>query len=292
MTQDIPDNFGALHDEFCKLEKASVVILPIPYEGTVSYGKGAKSGPRAIIKASQNMEVYDEELDCVPCEVGIHTAKPIVLDSEEIINEIKNKVKGFLDNQKFIISIGGEHSVTLGSILALKEKYPDLSVLQLDAHADLRDSYEDSKHSHACIMRRINDLDIKTAQVGIRSMDSEEAEFIKEKGLKDSVFYAKNIKEDSDCINKILGCLTDHVFITIDVDVFDPSIMPSTGTPEPGGLLWYETLNILKEIFRQKHIVGFDVCELAPIENLHAPDFTVAKLIYKLIGCNFFKDRL
>ncbi|PIN69238.1 agmatinase [Candidatus Woesearchaeota archaeon CG11_big_fil_rev_8_21_14_0_20_43_8] len=291
---DTPDNFGGLMPEFSSYDKAAVVVLPVPYEGTVSYGKGTAKGPGNMIKASQNMELYDEELDCVPCEIGIHTLKEFTgkNDPEATVKGLREHVKKFVDDDKFLCVLGGEHSISSGYAAALKERYPDLSVLQFDAHSDLRDEFDGSQYSHACVMRRIVEMGCKTAQVGIRSQDSEEMDFIKENSMEHSIFNVWRMRNDPNWMKKMLDCLSDHVFITFDIDGLDPSIMPSTGTPEPGGLTWFEALDILKLVFRHKHVVGFDVVELAPIDGLHAPDFTAAKLAYKMIGYNFFKDRL
>lgn len=269
--------------------KSKAAIAQVPYEGTVTYRKGTSKGPKAIIKASKEVEVYDSELDYCPCDSGISTLKPINVQGspEEVNNNIYTETKKNLNDNKFIITLGGEHSITSGIVKAFKEKYNNLSVLQLDAHSDLRDSYESSKFNHACVMKRIFDMNIKFAQVGIRSISEEEVLFIKQNKLK--LFFARNIYNNEDWFKDVLDSLTEEVYITIDLDVFDPSIMPSVGTPEPGGLDWYKVINLLKEIFKNKNVIGCDVVELSPIKDNIAPDFLAARLVYKLIAYKFHK---
>lgn len=265
-----------------RLSSSKIVVLPVPYEGTTSYGKGTKNGPSAILKASQIVEDYDTELGFEPYKRvgGIHTALPLKA-SKDPHKAVYTSVKKIMSAGKFPLMLGGEHSISYGAVKAAKEYYPDLSVLQFDAHADLRDSYYGNKFSHACIMRRIRAM-CPAVQVGIRSQDREEADYIKEYGLRKSIFYSHEY--DDSKIPSIVKGLTDNVYITIDVDGFDPSVIPATGTPDPGGLLWHQVLNILKEIFAKKNVVGADVVELAPKKELHYADYTVAKLVYKMIG--------
>jgi len=283
----LPDNFGALEKEFSSYEKSKAVILPVPYEGTVTYGKGTANGPKAIIEASKNMELYDIELDKEIYDVGIHTLKELKVEKkpEDVINQVYDSVKKIINDNKFPVVLGGEHSITLGAVKASKEKYDNLSVLQIDAHSDLRDSYDGTKFSHACVMRRVIEI-CPIIQVGIRSMDIDETKFIKKIAHK-NIFFAKDMHNN--WYDKAIKLLTNNVYITIDVDGLDPSIMPSTGTPEPGGLLWYQTINFLRKIAENKNIVGFDVVELSPIKENHAPDFLAAKLTYKLIGYSLLK---
>lgn len=257
-----------------QLSKISTVILPVPYEATTTYGKGAKNGPIAIIAASKHLELYDEELKREIADCGIFTApflKPAATP-EKMLLKIYRAVKKILAEKKFPVILGGEHTVSIGAIKATAELYPDLSVLQLDAHADLRDTYFGSPFNHGCVMRRVLEITDKVASVGVRSLSKEEAEFIKGKFPGD----------------KIIKKLNRNVYVTIDLDVFDPSQMPSVGTPEPGGLFWNEVLAILKEVFLKKNVIGFDVVELAPIKGLTHPDFLAAKLIYELIGYKHF----
>ena len=285
----IPDNFGALEKGFSSTN-AKVFVLPVGYEGTVTYGKGASKGPKAMIEASKNMELYDEELDSEPYLAGIHTLNDLSVKKDNVekaIEKVENSVKNWINKNKFPVVLGGEHSISLGAVRAFKEKFNDLSVLQIDAHSDLRDSYDKSKFNHACVMRRIVEL-CPIVQVGIRSQDISEVEFIKEKKLK-NIFYAKDIYDNDRWFDKDIGGLSSNVYLTIDLDGLDPSIMPSTGTPEPGGLSWYGLLKFLRKVFSEKNIVGFDVVELAPNKNNVAPDFMAAKLVYKIIGYKFKK---
>jgi len=281
---DIPDNFLGLEEEYPSYEDAKVVVLSVPYEGTVSYGKGTSKGPKAIIKASEQVELYDKEIGKNVSDIGIYTLGEVKAEEtpEEMVEIVYGAVKKELAAGKFVVMLGGEHSVSSGAIRAFKEKFSNLSVLQIDAHSDLRDEYEGSKFNHACIMRRVFDMKIPFVQVGIRSFCDEEADFIKRNNLK--IFYADEIHDNDKWIDEAVSRLSENVFITIDLDGLDPSIMPATGTPEPGGLDWYTSLKLLKKIAKTKNIVGFDVVELAPIDNLHFPDFIAAKLTYKLIG--------
>lgn len=287
-------NFGGLGKEFSQYNKSKVVILPVPYDATRTWFVGEKwkkadssKGPGAIITASCNMELYDEELNCTPAEIGIHTSEEIKPEKtpEAMHDAIYKRCKKLLDDNKFIVMLGGEHSISSGLARACKEKYPKLSVIQIDAHSDLREEFDGTKFSHASVMKRIVDMGIKTVQVGIRSQDEDEARLIKEKGL--SVFYAKDILKDERWMDKAINELTDNVFITIDLDGFDPSVIPATGTPEPGGLGWYTVLRFLKKVAEKKRIVSFDAVELAPEPGLHHADFTSAKLVYKLLGYVF-----
>ncbi len=284
-----PNNFAYIEEKYSNYAKSKTVILPVPYAGTVSYGKGASKGPSAIIKASQHMELYDEELNKSTYKKGICTLSPLKKESkpEKMTDSICNNSKQLIKDNKFIVMLGGEHSISMGLVKAFKEKYKDLSVLQLDAHADLRDKWfigeEDksplSKYSHACVMKRIKELIKKTVQVGVRSISEEE---IKE-SKKSNIFWAKDIHNNDKWHNKAINLLSKNVYLTIDLDVFDPSIMSATGTPEPGGLNWYQVINFLRKVFKKKNVVGIDVVELAPNSNKSC-DFTAAKLIYRLIG--------
>ncbi len=284
-----PDNFFFLPKEFSDYDKSKAVILPVPYEGTVTYRGGASKGPLAIKDASQNLELYDEELDSEPFDAGIHSLEPLGCsdDSKENTQKLYQKIKELITDDKFVIAIGGEHSISSGEAKAYLEKYPYLSVLQIDAHADLREEYEDNRYSHACVMKRISDMGIRITQVGIRSMSKEEKDDIDSQKIKTDIFYADRIRKDRDWISKVIETLNEDVFITFDLDGLDPSIMPSTGTPEPGGLIWHDATELLKEVCMSKNVVGADFVELAPIKGMHAPDFLAAKLIYKLIGYKF-----
>lgn len=246
------------------------VVVPVPYEATTTYGKGTKRGPAAILAASQHVENFDHELGFDPAgEFGIATLKPVSVQGA------RSKVQGLMKDKKIPVILGGEHSITPVIVKELAKKYDDLSVLQLDAHADLRDSYKGKKNSHACVMRRVLEI-CPAVQAGIRSISEEEYLWAKENGqLKKISFDHRRPK---------IAELSDNVYITIDVDVFDPSVVPATGTPEPGGWSWEETLDVLKLVCKTKNIVGFDVVELSPRKKDLVSPFTVAKLVYKLIA--------
>ncbi|MFH1542251.1 MAG: agmatinase [bacterium] len=245
-------------------------IIPVPYEETTSYGKGTKNGPAAILKAMEQVEAFDHELLIdVTKQANIQTLRPIG------IRPLGDKVRQIIKEDKIPIILGGEHSITPYVVQSMKEKYPDLSVLQLDAHADLRDSYQGRKDSHACVMRRVLEI-CPAVQIGIRNISEQGYNFAKQTGQLRKIFFQSR-KPD-------LALLSDNVYITIDVDVFDPSVVSAVGTPEPGGMSWDEVVNLLKEVCAAKNVVGFDVVELSPRKGEIVSDFTVAKLIYKLIG--------
>jgi len=277
-------NFGDLPEEYSVLNRSEVVILPVPYDATSTWIKGADNGPAAIIEASAHMELYDIETDSQAYRKGIYTAEHLDVGSspDDMVEAVRQQVEHYIENGKFVVVIGGEHSVSIGSVMAHAGRYNDITVLQLDAHSDLRDEYEGSKYNHACVMARVQE-DCPIVQVGIRSMDYSEKAALD----KNRVFFAESVLRDKDWKTKILSGLSEKVYITIDLDVFDPSIMPSTGTPEPGGLLWYDVLVLLKAVFDDKEVVGFDVVELCPDERNKAPDFLAAKLIYKLLSYKF-----
>lgn len=277
--------FGDLPQRYCAYQPAKIVILPAPFDATSTWTKGADKGPAAIIEASANMETYDIETDSEVYKHGIFTDEPIkeISSPEKMTAELKARVLKHLKNKKFVVTLGGEHSISTGAIESYAELFDELSILQLDAHADLRDEYNGSKYNHACVMARAKEI-APIVQVGIRSACIEERDLIKNA---DSVFLAENIHNTNGWFEKCLNKLTKNVYLTIDLDVFDPAIMPSTGTPEPGGLGWYQTLDFLKLLIKQKNIVGFDVVELCPNPQNKAPDFLAAKLIYKLLSYKF-----
>lgn len=277
-------NYGGLEPEFCDYRSSKIVVLPIPYDGTSTWIKGADLGPNAILEASENMELYDIETDFEPYTLGIHTTDPIsVNDSPENMSKaVYNRAKELLSDDKFVVSLGGEHSVSIGLVQAFAEKFDNLTILQIDAHTDLRDEYLGSKHNHACIMARAKEV-APIVQVGIRSMDISELENVN----KERLFLASDIRKDKEWIPKVVDLLTDNVYLTFDLDGLDPSIMPSTGTPEPGGLLWYDVIDLMEEVIKQKNLVGFDVVELCPNENNKAPDFLASKFIYKTLSLKF-----
>jgi agmatinase len=277
-------NFGYLQEEYSKLDDSTIVIIPVPYDGTSTWIKGADKGPEAIIEASANMELYDIETDSEVYRKGIFTDTPIegLSFPEDVVESLADKVSYHLEKKKFVSVIGGEHSISLGPVKAQAQYHKDLTVLQLDAHSDLRDEYNGSKFSHACIMARVKEI-CPIVQVGIRSMDSSE----KDSMDKSRVFFAKDIYTAKDWTKKVASKLSGNTYITIDLDVLDPSIMPSTGTPEPGGLFWYDVLTLLKTVSEKTNIVGFDVVELCPDDRNKAPNFLAAKLIYKLLSYKF-----
>lgn len=289
---DINDNFLALEEENSNFENSKIAIVSAPYEHTVSYGGGTKYGPEAIIKASQFVEFYDEEFDRELCfEQGICTIEPIDFDgkaNKEVLDMIYDQVKELLAKDKFVITLGGEHTISSAPIKAHHEKYPNMSVLQFDAHSDFRDTYEGSKYSHASIMARVAEFfpNDKITQVGIRAQCIQEANFIKVNKV--NTFYANAIRRGvhgQDWQQSVVDTLSDEVYITFDVDYFDPSIMPATGTPEPDGFQYHETLDLLRKIKASgKRVIGFDVVELAPMEGLSHPDILTASLIYKMLN--------
>jgi len=280
----VPQNF--LPDECAAWDASKVVVLPVPYDLTTSYQAGARRGPSAMIEASGQLELYDDELETEPYQVGIHTLAPlesVVSGPDAMAQRVAGSVKHILEAQKFPIVLGGDHSVTHGVIQAIKGRYARFSVLQLDAHADLRDRYQDSKWSHATVGRRISEH-ARLVQLGIRSFSIEEAAYLKRTDANVTSVSAKTWHQDSKAVDVALENLEDPVYITIDLDVFDPAIMPATGTPEPGGLHWYQALAVLKQVFSKHTVIGCDVVELAPVPGMVAPDFLAAKLVYKLIG--------
>ena len=283
-------NFGGIDEEqYSDLDTARVLILPVSYEGTVSYGTGTGAGAMAIINASRNMELYEEETDAEVYKIGIHTLPEFTPREtpEAMMSDLYGYSKKLLDLDKFVCMLGGEHSVSAPLIKAHFEKYHGLSVLQIDAHADLRDSYDGTPHSHASIMARVvKDLRIPSVQVGIRSISGDEARSLKE-GLPTRIFWARDIAGRTDWIDEAISCLTDDVYLTIDIDGLDPSIVPTTGTPEPGGLGWYETLTLIRKLAENKRVVGMDLVEYSYFENYDSPAFLCSKLVYKSIGYIF-----
>jgi agmatinase len=279
-------NYGDLPLKYSNKNNSKVIIIPVPYDETSTWIKGADSGPSSIIEASANMELYDIETNSEVFKQGIYTDNYVTEKSspEKMVEAVEKKVNNFIKKDKFIVLIGGEHSVSIGSIIAHSKRYKGLCVLQLDAHADLRDSYQGSKYSHACVMSRAKEY-CSVVQVGIRSMDISEKKALNKK----KVFFAEQIRNDKGWMDKIVNNLSSKVYLTLDLDVFDPSIMPSTGTPESGGLYWYEVLKLLKKVIEKKELVGFDVVELCPNKNSKAPDFLAAKLIYKILSYKFKK---
>ncbi len=272
--------YAGIPEEYGILERAKVVLLPVPYDGTSTWGKGADKGPDAFLEASENMELYDIETDSEAYRNGVYLEESLITPKapESMAMMVKSKADEIYRAGKLFSMIGGEHSVSIGAVMASAENFENLSVLHLDAHSDLRPEYEGSEYNHACAMHWAS-KHTNLVQVGIRSMDSIEKPYVN----KSKVFYAENIANRNDWQQDVVNLLSENVYLSIDLDYFDPSIMPSTGTPEPGGLFWYETLDLLKKLAKQKRIVGFDIVELAPVENNAAPDFLAAKLYYKIL---------
>jgi agmatinase len=276
-------NFGGIYPE-CSMRDALFVVVPVPYDLTSTYQPGSRRGPAAIIEASTNMELYDEELKKETYTAGIHTIEFLSIDARgprQMVSAVRRKIAKIAALEKIPVMLGGEHSISFGAVDAVKEKYPELMVLQFDAHADLRDNYQGSPFSHASVARRIFEI-CPLVQVGIRSMSKEEGDFLPASKVKS--YSADFVLENKDWCQKICKDLSGDVYISIDLDVFDPSIMPATGTPEPGGIYWKNVLQLLKAVSRSCRIRGFDVVELAPIPGIVAPDFMAAKLIYRLMG--------
>lgn len=288
-------NFLGLDRKYSSIEDAAIVIQPAPYEHTVSYGSGTRRGPRAILQASKFVEFYDDEFDRELCfDVGIATARKLKFGDEVdegMLQIISDRVSELLEMGKFVVTIGGEHSISTAPILAHLKAYPRMSLLHFDAHSDLRDSYEGSKYSHACFAARVAETmdPERITQVGIRAQAIEEAAFIREKGIR--TFYANAIRRGLhgvDWASRVVETLNEEVYITFDVDFFDPAVMPATGTPEPDGFFYSETIDVIRAIAKSgRRIVGLDVVELSPIEDLSHPDVLAARLIYKILNIAF-----
>lgn len=279
-------NYAGIPDEYAQLNSSKIVLIPVPYDGTSTWGKGADKGPEAFLEASANMEIYDIETDSEVYKNGVFLADPVNENSspEAMVEAVHKKASEYIKMGKFVTLFGGEHSVSIGSIRAFKENFDNLTVLQFDAHADLRPEYEESKCNHACAVHEAQHT-TNLVQIGIRSMDTVEKPFLK----KENCFFAHQIFADPNWMNKALSRITDNVFITIDLDVFDSSIMPSTGTPEPGGLNWYQVIDFIKLVIKNKNVVGFDIMELCPNDINRGPDFLAAKLYYKILSYVFNK---
>lgn len=287
MYEEVPYNFLALPNEISNYENARVVVLPIPYDLTLSYRPGARYGPQAIINASRQVETYDDDLGYDPSKSGIATLPEIeqAAVSPEIMQEkIYQAANKLLADDKFIMSLGGEHSITAALVKAHKDRFKNLSVLQIDAHSDMRESYQGSKFSHACVMARVAEIASFLA-VGIRSYCGRE----NMKKYREHMISPMELRENREKFEKAVANLAENVYITVDLDGFDPSVMPSVGTPEPGGLTWYEVLDIIRNVASSRRIVGADVVELSPRPGFEYADFTAAKLAYKIIGMSFDK---
>lgn len=279
--------YAGIPAEFAKLENAKIVLIPVPYDGTSTWQKGADKGPEAFLNASENMELYDIETETEVYKKGVYLADAVSEKSspEAMVEAVHDITKRYINKNKFVTLFGGEHSISIGTIRAFNECFNNLTVLHIDAHADLRKEYEGSSCNHACAVYEASQI-ANLIQVGIRSMD------IKEKTLMDldKTYFAHEMATDDNWMVDAIDQMTENVFITFDLDAFDPSIAPSTGTPEPGGLLWYETLEFLKQVFQEKNVVGFDIVELCPNEIDKSSDFLAAKLYYKMLSYKFYDE--
>jgi agmatinase len=283
----VPFNFGGLEGDEHAFERARAVILPVPFERTTSYGAGTKAGPGEIIAASRQVELYDEELGLEPYHVGIHTLPAMESpfpNTGDALDEMRRTASWLAGAGKFFVALGGEHALTTPLVAGVAEHHSGVTVLQIDAHADMRDSYMGDSHSHASAMRRTVEH-APVVQVGIRNLSAPEAEAIP--GLPTRVFYDWNMRDDPRWMDAVVEALGERVYLTIDLDGLDPAVMPAVGTPEPGGLSWRETMTLLKRVMRAKTVVACDVVELCPLPGFVAPNFLAAKLVYKLIGYRF-----
>ncbi len=286
-----PYSFLGLGEEWSALERARVALLPVPYEATTSYMEGTRRGPEAILVASRHVELYDHELDAEPYRMGIHTYPTVELTAggpEQALQELRVAYAEVADRDQFVIALGGEHTITQVPILYWADRLDDdLAILQFDAHADLRDSFHGTRWSHACVMRRVVDR-VRPVGVGIRAIDVEERRLMGELGL--TMVYGEELGGEGWMDRALEALDSENVYISFDVDFFDPAFVPSTGTPEPGGGTWEQATKLLRRVFAEKNVVAADVVELAPIGGSVAPDFLVAKLVYKMIG--YFGSKL
>jgi len=281
----LPTNFGFLPDEQSSYATSRIVVLPVPFERTVSYGKGTSGGPAAILRASQSMELYDDELGGETAEVGIATLPPFLpeaFDMATAMAELEVECRRHMANGKFLLTLGGEHSLTIAPVRAARAVFGDIGVVQFDAHADLREEFEGTPYSHASVMRRIADEGIPSLPIGIRSLSKPEAEYAMECGI--PIVWGQELEGLDGRLDALLSMLPEAVYLTFDIDYFDPSIVPATGTPEPGGGHWYPTLRLLSKLFEAKRVVAMDLVELAPLGGQPASDFVAAKLAYKCLG--------
>ncbi|WP_298416636.1 agmatinase [uncultured Kordia sp.] len=280
--------YAGIPESYAKLDTAKIVLIPVPYDGTSTWQKGADKGPGAFLEASENMELYDIETDTEVYKKGIYLAESVTENSspEAMVEAVHKTAKHYINKNKFVTLFGGEHSISIGSIRAFNECFNSLTVLHIDAHADLRKEYEGSSCNHACAVYEASQTS-NLVQVGIRSMDIAETRVMNA----EKVFFAHNMATNEYWMDNVIDLLTNNVFITFDLDALDPSIMPGTGTPEPGGLLWYETLEFLKIVFEEKNVVGFDIVELCPEKNNKRSEFLAAKLYYKMLSYKFLETQ-
>lgn len=281
--------YAGIEDKYSKLDSSKIVLIPVPYDGTSTWQKGADKGPEAFLNASENMELYDIETQSEVYKQGVFLADPVTENAspELMVDAVHQTVKTYIKKNKFVTTFGGEHSISIGTIRAFNECFDNLTVLQLDAHADLRKSYQGSKCNHACALYEASQT-TNLIQVGIRSMDVIETTVMDE----DKTYFAHDMAVDDNWVDSAIDQMTDNVYITIDLDAFDPSIMPSTGTPEPGGMLWYETIDFLRQVFEEKNVVGFDIVELCPNPKEKSSDFLAAKLYYKMLTYKFLSEEI
>ncbi|WP_298495034.1 agmatinase [uncultured Algibacter sp.] len=281
------NTYAGIPEELAKLEQAKIVLIPVPYDGTSTWQKGADKGPKAFLDASENMELYDIETGTEVYKQGVFLADAVTEDAspEAMVEAVHQATKKYIKKNKFVTIFGGEHSISIGTIRAFNEMYPSLTVLHIDAHADLRKEYEGSTCNHACAVYEASQ-NTNLIQVGIRSMDIIEKTVMDE----EKTYFAHDMAMDDTWMDSAIDQMTENVFITFDLDAFDPSILPSTGTPEPGGLLWYETLEFLKQVFEEKNVVGFDIVELCPNKKEKSSDFLAAKLYYKMLSYKFVNE--
>jgi agmatinase len=290
----LPMNFGGIEEEeYSAFETSKVRILPVSYEGTVSYGTGTGKGAMAIVDASRNLELYDDETDAEVYKIGIHTVEemPSIDPPQAMMDSLYARSAELISLEKLLVTLGGEHSISAPIIRAHAERFHNLSVLQIDAHADLRDTYDGTPHSHASIMARVvKDMRLPSVQVGIRSISADEARSLASYP-NTTIFWAKDIVGKTNWIDKAIDLLTENVYLTIDIDGLDPSLVPLTGTPEPGGLGWYETLTLIRKLAEKRRIIGMDLVEFSQAESEnHAPVFLCAKLVYKTLAYIFKED--
>lgn len=276
--------YAGIPEKYAKIETSKIVLIPVPYDGTSTWQKGADKGPEAFLNASDNMELYDIETDSEVYKNGIFLADPVAETStpEKLVREVHSITKEYIRKNKFVTLVGGEHSLSIGSIRAFNECFDNLTVVQIDAHANLRKQYNGSIYSHACSLSEASQT-TNLIQIGIRSMDAIEKTSVDD----EKIFYAHEMISDDYWMENALDLMTNNVFVTFDLDAFDPSILRSTGAPEPGGLFWYETLEFLSKLFKEKNVVGFDITELCPNEKDKASDFIAAKLYYKMLSYKF-----
>lgn len=280
-----PRNFGWLDREYSDYTRARVVVLPVPYDSTTTARAGAREGPQAIIDASADMELFDLVLEREPFRAGIHTLPELAVHAggpAQMVARVQQVAGELIDDGKLVVTLGGEHSIAIGSALAQVERRPNVSILYLDAHADFRDSYLDTPFNHACALRRIAERGVPAVHVGMRSVDVDELAALRHMDIPS--FPAHAFRHPAEVAEQVIAGLRDEVYISVDLDVFDSGLLPAVGTPEPGGLGWYDVTDLLAEVARRRRIVGFDLMELAPEYGPRASAQLAAKLAYRMIG--------